>query len=294
MIRLEAVTARLAKVDVTGVSLSLAAGVTAVVGATTDGAALVLALVAGAAKPSRGAARVFDLDPTDAVAKRAIGYVPLAAELPDSLRVGEVVSLAGKLRGKDAPADALSRFGLEGLSNVRVSRLTRAQARAVAFAEASSSPAVRVLVVEEPTVVMEPSVVALASKTFSADRERIVLFCTASPRDARDLASSFVMMSAGRVVRSGTAADLFASESTGSAGVRLVAFAEGARDLAAALAKEDALVGVELSGSRVTIAGTDLESAARAFGRAVVATGARVRSLSPESETPAPPGAPSS
>lgn len=279
MVRLTDVSASANKVALARVSLQLSAGVAALLGAPTDGTSLLLSVMAGAIRASRGSVRVVDLDPTTPAARRAIGYVPLQPALPEALRVDEAISLLGEIRG--APADAkaaLARFGLDGLASATVRELSRTQARAVALAEAVASPAVRVLLLDEPFVAMEPSAVAVMRAALSSDPERCVVISTASPTDARELASTHVVLSAGHVARLGASHDLLHAE----AQARLVALADDPRALVAALAVEAELLSLEVHGRAVVVTAPNLDTAARAMGRAVVASGTSIESLSTE------------
>ncbi len=276
MIKLTEVSARENKITVTQLTLELGAGASAVFGSPADGVALLLALIAGATRPSRGSARVLDRDPLSAAARRSIGYVPHAPNLPEALRVGQALSLMATLRGSTIDtAAALSRFGLSGLSETRVSELTAAQVRAVALAEAVASPAVRVLLVEEPFVSMEPSASAAMRAALTSDPQRCVVITTASLADARELASVHVMLSSGRITRVGTSNDLVDL----SGPVKLVAIARDPRALVRALSKHESLIKIEVHGDTVIVTAAELETASRALNQAVVACGTSLDSL---------------
>ncbi len=283
MIRLTDVTANEGKIQIAAVTLGMSAGTTAVLGAPNDGTSLLLALMAGAAKVSRGVVRVVEDDPRSAQTRRAIGYVPLVVDLPEALHVTDALTLMSAIRGAAIDVKtALARFGLDGLAQVRVSRLSRAQARSVALAEAVASSVVRVLLIDEPFVSMEPSAAAALASALKSATNRCVVIATSSPVDARDLAASHVVLTSGRVTRLGTSNDLIQSGGV----ARLVALAEDPRALLGALASEPDLLSIESKGRAVVVTARDLETAARAIGRGVITSGTSLDSLDVEHQGP--------
>jgi len=94
VIELDRVAARRRPLALASVSLRWGAGVHAVLGRREDGGALLLALIAGAARPRSGRVTVLGGAPEDASVRTRVAVVPLDPTLPDALRVGEALVLA--------------------------------------------------------------------------------------------------------------------------------------------------------------------------------------------------------
>ena len=201
MIRLTGVSARRRPLALAGVTAAWEAGVHSLLGARVDGGPLLLALIAGAARARAGSLQVLDGDPADAAVRARVAYVPLDVALPEALRVDEALSLAAALRGEPvrAPAERLAPLGLEALAPRRVRSLSWAEARGVALAEALTSTRVRVILVEEPLVSMDPRACRRIAEELRArgDAGCAVLVDTASPRDAAEVATDHLLLRGG-------------------------------------------------------------------------------------------------
>lgn len=138
-----------------GVSLDVGAGeVVAVRGANGAGKSTLFEIVAGVLDADAGSVRVGGRPNTDPRARRAMGYAPASATLPESLFVHEWVDLACALRGVDGAEDVdatMTRFGLEPIVDARLSALSLGQRRRLLLALASlGRPSL--LLLDEPTV----------------------------------------------------------------------------------------------------------------------------------------------
>jgi ABC-type multidrug transport system ATPase subunit len=273
VISLQGVSARRRPVSIHDVAIEWGSGVHAVVGALSDGCALLLAVIVGAAKIQRGRVRVLDGAPTDARVRPQIARVGIDPSLPDALRVDEALALASILRG-DPPRPAserLSVLGLEALARRPVRSLSRAEARGVALTEGLTSSRVRVLVLEEPFAASDARTASRIVETLR-DKSRdgcAIVVATSSLRDAGELADDYVLVRAGVLV--GEARSVHAVASIASDGASLVIIARDAieaRRLVAALANESHLAGVELDANTITVRGADPLELARAAGRA--------------------------
>jgi ABC-2 type transport system ATP-binding protein len=289
LIALERVTAPRRRPVVKDVSLAWGPGVHALIGAAADGGPLLLSVLAGAVTPRTGAVRVLEGEPTEGSIRERIAHVSLSPALPDALLVGEVLELAATVR-REAESDArdrLASLGIESLAQRRVSSLSRPEARAVALAEGLTSARVRVLLLEEPFVSMDPRA---ASKLATAIRARArdacaVVVATASARDASDLADDHVLLQGGAVAGQAASLELLSGFAAPGARVRIVTSQPQA--VLAELAREP---GVEAIGRRdgaVVARGADALGLARAAGRAVLASGADVDELRFELAPPA-------
>lgn len=272
MISLDGVAARRGALARASLSLDWDAGVHAVVGGPADGAPDLLAMVAGLERPRTGRVRVLDGDPRDASVRRAIAMVPAAPALPERMTVRETLELAAAVRGDGTPgpaADRLAVLGVGSLADRRVLGLSLEEARAVALAEALTAPSVRVVLVEEPRVAIDPRAAVLLPERLRARAAAgcAVVVATASMRDAAALGDDHLFLTAARP--------------PAMARIRIVTREPAA--LVAAIAREAAVEGVSRqdaprpNGLAVVVArGPDASALARAVGRAVVASGADV------------------
>jgi ABC-2 type transport system ATP-binding protein len=269
------------------VSLAWGPGVHALVGAPADGGPFLLAVIAGAFAPSAGVVRVLEGGPTDPLVRGRVSYVALEPSLPEALRVREVLDLAAALRGEPArrASERLAMLGIETLAERQVRSLSVPEARAVALCEGLTSSRVRVLLVEEPFVSLDPRAAAgfaAAARACALD-SRVVIVATASPGDASELADDHVLLRAGRVA--GQAASLELLAAYAPAGAQLVVVSTEPAALLAALAREPGVEGVARRDGVVVARGTDAVALADAAGRAVLASGVDVSEMRLEPPT---------
>jgi ABC-2 type transport system ATP-binding protein len=241
-----------------------------------------LELIAGRARLRSGRLRVLGEDPaTSAAVRRQIALVSMEPPLPDALAVGEVLAMAATLRGepRSDPAARLAVLGVEALAPRRVGTLAPEEARAVALAEALTSTCVRVLLLDEPRVNVDPRAAAhLPGVLRGRARDgRAVLVATASLRDTGDLADDHVLLRGGTVAgRAGSLDELAAFSPDG---VRMRIVTSDPQALLAAVAREPAVEAVARRDAAVVARGRDATALAAAVGRAVVASGADVTEM---------------
>ena len=275
MIALEGVSARRRPLALAAVSLAWEAGAHAIVGGRTDGGPLLLALLAGVARPRSGRVRVLDGSPTDPAIRRQVAYVALEPALPEAMRVGQVLALAAALRGDEArdPARRLAMLGVDALAERWVASLSREEARAVALAEAVTSDAVRVVLLEEPLLSMDARASGRLPEALRARARdgRAVVIATASMRDACDIADDLVAIRGGRVSPRTACTDALVEAGPEGVELRVVL-----RDLAAAPALVAALIGeadveaVQREQGAVYLRGRSATTLARAAGQAAL------------------------
>jgi ABC-type multidrug transport system ATPase subunit len=281
VIALEGVAARLPPMALASLSAAWGAGAHAVVGTRGDGGPLVLAIVAGRAAVRAGAVRVLDGAPGDATVRPRVAYVPLDPSLPDAMRVHEVLALGAAVRG-EAPRDPAARLAVLGVSPL-ATRLVRTlapeEARAVALAEAVTSTRVRVLLVEEPLVGVDPRAVTRLPEVLRARAREgcAVLVATASLRDAGDLADDHLLLRRGAAA--GRAASLGELAAFAPDGVRVRVVVSDPQALLSAVAREPAVEAVARRDAAVVARGRDAKALAGAVGRAIVTSGVEVSEM---------------
>jgi ABC-2 type transport system ATP-binding protein len=278
VIALEGVAARRAPLALANVSLTWGAGVHAVIGGNSDGGPLLLALIAGKVRPRTGRVRVLDGDAGDRAVRPQVAFIPLEPALPDAMRVAEVLTTAAVIRREPEqdPAERLSALGVQSLATRRASTLSREEGRAVAIAEAATSTRVRVLLIEEPLLALDPRAASRLPDLLRASsrEDRAVIIATASVRDAAELANDYVLLRGGAAV--GQASSVAGLAGLSPHGAHLRILASEPRALAVALAREEGVEAVALRNLSVTVRGRNALDLARAAGRAIVASGVDV------------------
>ncbi|HEY2510021.1 MAG TPA: ATP-binding cassette domain-containing protein [Polyangiaceae bacterium] len=280
MIVLERAVARIPPLALSPLDVRLEAGTHALLGARTDGAWMVLALLSGSVPLRGGRAQVLGADPGSPQVRRRVAFVPLEVSLPEPFTVEEMLAAAATVRGEKArPAQArLELLGLAPLAPRRCSSLSREEARAVALAEAITSSA-EVLLLEEPLAAVDVRALGVVADRL---RERArsgacVVVATGSARDARTLADDVLTFDRGALVRRAPATDPLAFAGPRGAAVRVVS--SDPKRLAAALATEPPVHDVAIEGEVVVARGEDAVSIAGAVARVAVREAIAVEAL---------------
>jgi urea transport system ATP-binding protein len=186
--------------------------VTAVLGHNGAGKSSLLRAAVGLLTPQSGHVRLDGEDitrrkPHERVA-RGMAYVPQGQQAFPHLTTAENLQLVadGRRRGKEAIAEALDLFpALRNLSNRRAGLLSGGQRQQLAIARALvTSP--RILLLDEPTEGIQPSVVAEIEETILALAARgglSVLLVEQHVGFAMRAAQRYYVLEAGRVTSSG-------------------------------------------------------------------------------------------
>ncbi|QIY76720.1 urea ABC transporter ATP-binding subunit UrtE [Streptomyces sp. RLB1-33] len=186
--------------------------VTAVLGHNGAGKSTLLRAAVGLLTPQSGHVRLDGEDitrrkPHERVA-RGMAYVPQGQQAFPHLTTAENLQLVadGRRRGKEAIAEALDLFpALRNLSNRRAGLLSGGQRQQLAIARALvTSP--RILLLDEPTEGIQPSVVAEIEETILALAARgglSVLLIEQHVGFAMRAAQRYYVLEAGRVTSSG-------------------------------------------------------------------------------------------
>lgn len=205
MLTLDRVALRLGDFDLAA-DLSVAPGLTAVVGPSGGGKSTFLALVAGFVEPDRGRILWQDRD----LSGLAPGARPVAMLFQDGnlfphldIRTNVALGLSPRARPSEealAQADAaLARVGLDGAGARKPGALSGGQQSRAALA--------RTLLTERPVVCLDEPFAALGPAlraemldlTAELLRDRTVLLVTHHPDDARRVAPRTILVAGGRV-----------------------------------------------------------------------------------------------
>jgi urea transport system ATP-binding protein len=187
-------------------------GVAAVLGHNGAGKSTLLRAAVGLLTPAGGTIRLDGEDitrrkPHERVA-RGMAYVPQGQQAFPHLTTAENLQLVadGRKRGKAAVAEALDLFpALRTLSNRRAGLLSGGQRQQLAIARALVSEP-RILLLDEPTEGIQPSVVAEIEETILALAARgglSVLLVEQHVGFAMRAAQRYYVLEAGRVTSSG-------------------------------------------------------------------------------------------
>ena len=196
---------------VDGLDLTIAPGeVVAFLGPNGAGKTSTIDMVLGLSRPDGGTAEVFGREPRTAVAQGLVTAVMQSGGLLKDLTVGETVELTAALFAHTRPvAEVLQRAGLTEVAGRRVGKCSGGQQQRLRFAMALL-PEPELIILDEPTTGMD---VEGRREFWSAIREdaaqgRTVVFATHYLDEADAYADRIVLVSGGRVVADGTAAEI--------------------------------------------------------------------------------------
>lgn len=191
--------------------------ITTLLGANGSGKTTTLSSVMGLIKPDRGLARVDGVHVADAPkeARRRIGWFPDAFGLYPRLTGREHIRYFGELHGmggaalEEAIARTIDELDMADIADRRTEGFSTGQRMKVAMARAlvHSPPN---LILDEPTRGLDIMSVRLLRETLRRLRRegRCILMSSHVMAEVEDLSDHIVVISAGRVVAEGSAADL--------------------------------------------------------------------------------------
>jgi len=254
---------------VRGVDLSVQPGeVVAFLGPNGAGKTTTIDMVLGLARPDSGSVRVHGMEPGAAVRHGLVSAVMQTGGLLRDLTVVETLRLTASLFGETKPVEeVLHRAGIEDIADRRVGKCSDGQQQRLRFAMALL-PDPELLVLDEPTTGMDVTGRRDFWAAIRADAAvgRTVVFATHYLEEADAYADRVVLVSHGRVVADGTAAQVKALVSG-----RTVRATLPHADVAA-LQRLPGVEVVELRGDSVVVTSTDSDAVARHL---LTSTGAR-------------------
>lgn len=198
----------------------------AVLGPNAAGKTTTIKLLVGLIKPSRGSARLagFDVQTQPLEARARLAYVPDFPFLYDKLTPLEFLRFTGQLfRMETARMEAgidelVPRFSLEPFLHKSIDGLSHGTRQRVAIASALLHDP-EVFVIDEPMVGLDPHHARVVKDTLK-ERTRAgmtVFLSTHQISVAEEMADRIGIIHRGKLVASGTAADLRAQAGTGGA-----------------------------------------------------------------------------
>ncbi|GAA3068797.1 ABC transporter ATP-binding protein [Streptomyces roseofulvus] len=202
---------------VRGLSLSVTRGeIFALLGTNGAGKTSTVELLEGLAAPTGGTARVLGHDPyrERAVVRPRIGVMLQEGGFPSDLTVAETVRMwAGCTSGARPAAEALGAVGLTGREKVRIKQLSGGERRRLDLACALLGRP-EVLFLDEPTTGLDAEGRRDTWELVRALRDQgtTVLLTTHYLEEAETLADRLAIMHRGRIVLSGTPAEVTAAQ----------------------------------------------------------------------------------
>jgi len=194
-----------------GVDLALPAGqVTALLGVNGAGKTTAIEILLGLQPADTGEVTLFDRHPSDLDARRHIGVMLQQAQLPERLRVDELLALTRSWYPQPrSVADCVGLGGLDGLLDRRYGRLSGGQQRRVQFALALCGRP-KLLFLDEPTTGLD---IGARQQVWRAIRSLVadgvgILLTTHYLEEAEALADRVVVLDAGRVRAEGSVGDV--------------------------------------------------------------------------------------
>jgi ABC-2 type transport system ATP-binding protein len=248
---------------VRGIDLTIGQGeVVAVLGPNGAGKTSTIDLVLGLSRPSTGEVSVLGLEPRAAIARGLVAAVMQTGGLLKDLTVRETVEYTASLFASSEPLDeVLDRAGIGGIAGRRVGKCSGGEQQRLRFAMALlSDPAL--LLLDEPTTGMDVEGRRAFWSAIRADagRGRTVLFATHYLEEADAYADRIILVSRGRVVADGTAAEVKALAAGRTVRATLPGLTDDDVRLLAALPAVD---GVEVRGESLLMHSGDSDAVAR-------------------------------
>lgn len=204
---------------VRGIDLDVPAGtITALLGTNGAGKTSSLEVIEGLSRPSAGTVRVLGLDPVAdrAEVRRRSGILLQRSGFPGDLTVAETLGMWSATLTSPRPVDeALAMLNLTHRRDVRVSVLSGGEQRRLDIAcTLMGDP--ELVFLDEPTTGLDPESRRDLWRLVRdlRDRGTTVVLCTHYLEEAEALADRLEIMHGGRIVRSGTPAEIAAGHAS--------------------------------------------------------------------------------
>jgi len=202
-------------IGVNDVCCTIGPGITALFGANGAGKSTLMKLASGQLRPSQGDVRIGTLRAWSSRAKRHVGFCPDLNRFYEEMSGREFVYVMARLSGYSAREanrrtdDALEEVGMTARGNRKLAGCSHGMRQRIKLAQAMvHDPSI--LLLDEPTSGIDPGGRHDISELLArlAQRGKTILVSTHILREVESLANSILMVSAGRLIASGTLAEI--------------------------------------------------------------------------------------
>jgi ABC-2 type transport system ATP-binding protein len=236
---------------VKGISFTAKPGqVTGFLGPNGAGKTTTMRMLTGFMPPTAGKATVagFDVFEQSMEVRQRVGYLPETVPLYRDLTARAYLMYLAEIRGvpnrRERADEALERVGLSKRANSRIRTLSKGMRQRVGLAQALlHNP--EVLIMDEPTIGLDPlQVLEIREVVRELGKEHTLLFSTHILSEAEQVCDEVVIINQGRIVASGSPAELRAELERGG---RVLLRADGGsrEDIMAAIGNLPSVVNVE-------------------------------------------------
>jgi ABC-2 type transport system ATP-binding protein len=167
-------------------------------------------MLLGLRRPTSGTVRVFGKSPRDAITAGHVGAMLQSGGLLSDVSVGELITLMTKLHPRPLPVDeVLKRANIADIADRKANKLSGGQTQRVRFAIAIAGDS-DLIVLDEPTTGMDVENRQIFWETMKveAQRGKTILFATHYLDEADQIADQVIVINKGRLLASGTAAEI--------------------------------------------------------------------------------------
>jgi ABC-2 type transport system ATP-binding protein len=167
-------------------------------------------MLLGLRRPSSGTVRVFGKSPRDAITAGHVGAMLQSGGLISDVSVEELITLMTRLHPRPLPvAEVLKRANIADIADRKADKLSGGQTQRVRFAIAIAGDS-DLIVLDEPTTGMdvENRQIFWQAMKSQAERGKTILFATHYLEEADQIADQVIVINKGRLLASGTAAEI--------------------------------------------------------------------------------------
>jgi ABC-2 type transport system ATP-binding protein len=167
-------------------------------------------MLLGLRRPTSGKVHVFGKSPRDAITAGHVGAMLQSGGLLSDVSVGELITLMTKLHPRPLPVDeVLKRANIADIADRKANKLSGGQTQRVRFAIAIAGDS-DLIVLDEPTTGMDVENRQIFWETMKveAQRGKTILFATHYLDEADQIADQVIVINKGRLLASGTAAEI--------------------------------------------------------------------------------------
>lgn len=189
-------------------------GIYAILGPNGSGKTTLLKTIIGLVNPNHGALKVSGIPVSGThTYRKKISYLPQIAKFPDNLRVYELIRLIKSIRNEEADESGLVRlFQIEPEIRKRLRNLsggTRQKVNMI-LGFLFDTP---YLILDEPTISLDPVSLATFRKIISEKREqgKIIIYTTHIMNLVEELSDQIILLMEGRVIFQGGLQEIYSA-----------------------------------------------------------------------------------